>query len=234
MAGLGEGLGLPGMGALGGLGEGMGGGCMSNAGMGVSLAVRANSGAAEVGNSGQMSGHNLLGGMPHAGSMGASHMGASPFSAVSGGSSNASAHTGAYSGANVSLGTGGLGSGLGGLGAVPGNMGGPTGHAGVPFGGSSATVNVSMLGGAAQGGAMPNVPMMNHHASGSGTTRMSHHASGSGAFPGLSAAAGPNWRTNTPMVRRQPVPCMPAPSPPQAPHAPWSLYGAGGGAGGRP
>jgi len=104
MAGLGEGLGLPGMGALGGLGEGMGGGCMSSVGMGVSLAVRGNSGAAEVGNSGQMSGHNLLGGMPHAGSMGASHMGASPFSAVSGGSSNASAHAGAYRGASVSLG----------------------------------------------------------------------------------------------------------------------------------
>jgi len=217
----------------------MSGGCMSNAGMSggcppMNMPARGNSGAAEVGNSGMSSGHNLLGGMPHAGSMGASHMGASPFSAVSCGSSNASAHIGAYSGASASLGTGGLGSGLEGLGAVPGNMGGPTGHAGVPFGGNSATVNISMLGGAAQGASMSNVPMMNHHASGSGTTRMSHHASGSGTFPGLSVAAGPNWRTNMPMVRRQPVPCMPASSPPQAPHAPWPLYGVGGGAGGRP
>lgn len=219
MPSLGEGLGLPGMGALNGLGEGMGGGCMSNAGMGSSCPpMRGNSGAAEAGNSGQMSGHPLLGGMPHAGSMGASHMGASPFSSVTGGSTHSSAITGAYAGASGSLATGGLGSGLGSLAAVPGNMG-PAGHAGVPYGGSSATVNVT-LGGAAQG-AMSNVPMMNHHASGSGTipgtTRMTHHASGSGAFSGV-ATASPNWRTNTPMVRR-----------------PWSLPNAPPGwQGGRP
>mmetsp|Transcript_135326 Transcript_135326/g.270003 ORF Transcript_135326/g.270003 Transcript_135326/m.270003 type:complete len:1016 (-) Transcript_135326:220-3267(-) len=224
MASLGEGLGLPGMGALNGIGEGMSGGCMSNAGMSggcppMNMPARGNSGAAEVGNSGMSSGHNLLGGMPHAGSMGVSHMGTSPFSALTAGSSHSSAHTGAYSGCSASLATGGLGSGLGSLAAVPGNMGGPTGHAGVPYGGSSATVNVNMLGGVAQG-AMP------------GTTRMSHHASG--AFPCLAGAA-PSWRTSTPMVRRQPaVSCLTAPSPPPTAHAPWSLYGAGAGQGCRP